>query len=422
MEYMKEYYIWLLSVMGAANPRSLRLISYFGSVEAVYEALTAASEESAAEFLKAGEAKALKNTSINKACELIDWCNKHNYNIVTIGDDDYPAPLKQIYNPPVVLFTEGNIKGLADSVCVNVVGTRNPSEYSCSIATDLCGKLAKLGITIVSGFALGLDKFAMDAALANNGRVAGVLACGIDVDYPRDSKVYRTQVAESGGVAISELLPRDTTRSSYFQQRNRIMSGLSGGTVIVEAADVSGCHITALHAINQNRDLFCVPPHDIRNPRYNGVFRYLRDGAIPVFSYIDIVNEYLSDVCGKLTEEPITASAKPKQIEKLQPTTLPESKLKKSAKNQKSQQTSAETAIMFENKKVIPQAAPKADYSSLSDQHAKIVEALAKSKLTFDEIIEQELCDKDNAHEILLDMELDGLIEKIAGDSYQLLK
>jgi predicted Rossmann fold nucleotide-binding protein DprA/Smf involved in DNA uptake len=77
---------------------------------------------------------------------------------------------------------------------------------------------------------------------------------------------------------------------------------------------------------------------------------------------------------------------------------------------------------MFENKKVIPQAAPKADYSSLSDQHAKIVEALAKSKLTFDEIIEQELCDKDNAHEILLDMELDGLIEKIAGDSYQLLK
>jgi DNA processing protein len=384
---MKQYYIWLLSVMGAANPRSMRLISHFGGVKEAYDALTAG--ETA--FLKPHEAKALKSSSLEKSLELIEWCNKRSYEIVTFEDEDYPESLKHIYNPPILLFSEGNIAGIGADIRINVIGTRKPCEYSYTVASAICTGLAKTGITIVSGMAVGLDKCAMTAAFENNGRVAGVLACGIDVEYPRGSKVFRKAVADSGGVVISELMPRDSTRPAYFHNRNRIMSGLSSGTLIIEAGERSGCHITAAHTLNQNRDLFCIPPHDILDPRYSGVVRYLRDGAIPVFSHIDIINEYLSDVCERFSE-----SAAPRDLEKLD--------------------------IEYKKPKTIHQTAPKADYSQLPEEQASIIKALQKKKLTLDEIIKKKLCDPDQTYEILLDMELDGLIEKIAGDKYSLIK
>jgi DNA processing protein len=385
--------------MGAANPRTLRLLSHFGGVKATYDALTADSNDPAVSkaFLKPWEIKSLKSSSLEKAAELIRWCEKRGYGIVTFESPDYPEPLKHIYNPPIVLFTEGDISGIGDGVRINVIGTRNPSVYSCRTASHLCGELARVGITIISGMAVGLDKCAMTSALEvpeTPGKVAGVLACGIDVDYPRNSRDFRKRVADSGGVCISELMPRDSTRPTYFQYRNRIMSGLSSGTLIIEAGERSGCHITALHALSQNRDLFCVPPHDILDPRYSGVSRYLRDGAIPVFSHIDIVNEYLSDVCERLSE-----SATPRDLEK-------------------------PTEVKFKKQKTTPQPPPKADYeqAALSEEQAKIIAALQKKKLTFDELLKKKLVTPDNAHELLLDMELDRLIERIAGDSYSLCK
>lgn len=381
--------------MGAANPRTTRLISHFGGVKETYEALTA--KGAAFEFaLKPREVKSLKKSSLEKAEELIEWCEKRNYNIVTFDAPDYPEPLKHIYNPPLLLFTEGALSAIRSEIRINVIGTRKPSDYSCLVASQLCAELAKTGIVTISGMAVGLDKCAMSSALENKGTVAGVLACGIDVDYPRGSREFRNAVVESGGVCISELMPRDETRPTYFQYRNRIMSGLSSGTLIVEAGERSGCHITALHAISQNRDLFCIPPHDILDPRYSGVIRYLRDGAIPVFSHIDIVNEYLSDVCERLGE-----SASPKDLEK--PDTPPK-------------------RPTFKNKSPAPQPAPKADYAQLPEEQGKIITALQKKKLTFDEIVKKKLCDADKTYEILLDMELDGLVEKIAGDRYSVVK
>jgi len=417
---LKQYYIWLLSVMGAANPRTLRLISHFGGVREVYEALTdgagGANNHEPAAFLKPWESKALRETNLDKAGELIDWCNKRGYGVVTLEDEDYPDSLKHIYNPPILLFTEGNLANFDNDIRINVIGTRNPSDYSCRVSAFLCGELARIGITIVSGMAVGIDKFSMSAALENRGRVAGVLACGIDVDYPRNSKAFRKTLAQSGGVSVSELLPRDSTRPAYFQQRNRIMAGLSSGTLIVEAADISGCHITALHTISQNRDLFCVPPHDITDTRYSGVSRYLRDGAIPVFSYIDIVNEYLSDVCERLSE-PSSAlqSATPKQLEKLKSTATSSAKPKPKAQAQVKP-----GEIEFKKAKLTVQTPPRADFSQVGEVQARIIEALRKKKLTFDELIspKRKLLEADKAAEILLDMELDGLITKIAGDRY----
>ncbi|MCL1881216.1 MAG: DNA-processing protein DprA [Oscillospiraceae bacterium] len=450
---LKKYYIWLLSVMGVANPRSMRLISHFGGVKEAYNALT--SGDVPTDFLKPSEQKSLKspNSTLDKAVELIGWCEKRGYGIVTFEDDDYPEPLKHIFNPPILLFTDGEIAGIADEIRINVIGTRTPSEYSYKVASVICGELAKIGFTIVSGMAVGLDKCSMTAALENSGRVVGVLACGIDVDYPRNSKGFRKVIVDSGGVNVSELMPRDSTRPAYFQYRNRIMSGLSSGTLIVEAGERSGCHITALHAISQNRDLFCVPPTDILNPRYTGVARYLRDGAIPVFSHIDIVNEYLSDVCERLSD--YSGSATPRVFEKLEPKAAiaeaeavkkavraekaesKKSKLaEKSVKSEKAEKpvkskvvkTSVnpeKPVLEFKNKPPLPQMPPINDYSELPEKQAKIVEALQDSPLTFDEIVspkppQKPLCEPDEAHEILLDMELDGLISKIAGGRYVL--
>ena len=406
---MTQYYIWLLSVMGAANPRTARIIAHFGGVKEVYDALTSGEAQYA---LKPWEFKALKKASLEKSVELIEWCKKRNYGIVTIDDADYPEQLRHIYNPPILLFTEGDITAINSEIRINVIGTRNPSDYSYAIASHICAELAKVGIVIISGMAVGLDKCSMTAALENGGTVAGVLACGIDVEYPRGSKAFRSTVAQSGGVCISELMPRDSTRPNYFQYRNRIMSGLSSGTLIVEAGDRSGCHITALHALAQNRDLFCIPPHDILNPRYSGVIRYLRDGAIPVFSHIDIVNEYLSDVCERLSE-----SATPKDLEK---PTAPEKASKASSKKGKSVETTQ--TLEFKTKSPIQQPAPKADFSDLPVEQANIISALQKKKLTFDEIVKKKLCAPDKVYEILLDMELDGLVTRIAGDRYAVVK
>ncbi|MCL1904037.1 MAG: DNA-protecting protein DprA [Oscillospiraceae bacterium] len=415
---MLKYYIWLLSVMGAANPRTMRIISHFGGIKETYDALTSRDAKFEA-ALKPWEVKSLKKSSLEKAEELIEWCKKRSYNIVTFDDEDYPEQLKHIYNPPLVLFIEGSLAAINSEIRINVIGTRKPSDYSCMVASHICAELAKTGIVIISGMAVGLDKCSMSAALENRGIVAGVLACGIDVEYPKGSKAFRSSVVESGGVCISELMPRDETRPAYFQYRNRIMSGLSSGTLIVEAGERSGCHITALHAISQNRDLFCIPPHDILDPRYSGVLRYLRDGAIPVFSHIDIINEYLSDVCERFDEvsntqksttvlktEKSPKSASPKNIEK---SDIPPAK------------SAQPSQPIFKSKAPVPQPAPKADYSQLPEEQTRIIAALQKKKLTFDEIVKKKLCDAAQVYEILLDMELDGLIEKIAGDRYTIM-
>ncbi|MCL1831940.1 MAG: DNA-protecting protein DprA [Oscillospiraceae bacterium] len=408
----KPYYVWLLSVMGAANPRSLRLLAHFGNVKAVYDAVC---DNPGA--LKPHELKSFNRSSLDKANELIDWCGKHGYGIVTIDEPEYPESLRHIYNPPIVLFTEGDIAGIGDGIRINVIGTRNPAAYSSRIAAYICGELSGVGFTIISGMAVGLDKCSMTAALERGGRVAGVLACGIDVEYPRGSKGFRAAVVESGGVCLSELMPRDSVRPAYFQERNRIMSGLSSGTLIVEAGERSGCHITALHTINQNRDLFCIPPHDILDSRYSGVMRYLRDGAIPVFSHIDIVNEYLSDVSRRLSEHD-TFSATPRVLEKPAAPTKPT----KSGKTAKSAKGESSESIVFKTVQPIPQQPPQADYSALPENHAAIVEALRQAEtMTFDDIIKAELCGTEDAYEVLLDMELDGLIEKIAGSRYKIV-
>ena len=151
--------------------------------------------------------------------------------------------------------------------------------------------VAKRGFAVVSGFALGLDSAAHRAVLKEDGCTAAVLASGLDVEYPKDNESAKKLIAKNG-VVISEYLPGTRPDRSSFQNRNRIISGLCFGTLVTEAAEGSGALITADHAVEQGRCLFCIPPGDIFDKRYSGVIKYLREGAVCTFSHLDIIYEY----------------------------------------------------------------------------------------------------------------------------------
>lgn len=144
----------------------------------------------------------------------------------------------------------------------------------------------------MSGFAVGIDNMAHVGALKAGGKTVAVLACGLNINYPSANKNLKSQI-EKNGVLISELPPDTKVKSSIFKVRNRIISGISKAVLITESPLKSGSHLTSKHAIDQNRDLFCIPPHNIYDRRYYGVVKYLRDGAIPVYSFKDILAEYI---------------------------------------------------------------------------------------------------------------------------------
>lgn len=288
---MTEYYLWLLQLLGTANPKIHQFIQHYGSAEAVYNAINGEKET---KFLSPSEIKRLGNATLDNSKRILEQCEKMKINIVTVDDKDYPYRLQNIYNPPVLLFYKGNIKGLDDEICITGVGARGATEYTAKITSRTCRDLARIGVVLVSGMAVGVDHLVHQSALDVGGRTIGVLACGLGVDYPRGSIPTRERMYELGGACITELFPTAETTRTYFHARNRILSGLSMGVMVFQASVTSGSLITANYAVQQGRDLFCVPPHDIFSYDYAGVVGYLRDGATPLFNYLDVVNCYYS--------------------------------------------------------------------------------------------------------------------------------
>lgn len=206
-------------------------------------------------------------------------------------DENYPESLRQIYNPPIVLFYQGQLSVLSDYPALTVVGTRKPSSYSIRTADMLCRCLAKSGMLLVSGFAVGLDSVAHRAALLSGGKTVAVMGCGLDVPYPKPNASAKKYIMRNG-LLLSEFLPGTEPSRQNFPMRNRILAGVSGGTLVIQAPIGSGALITAEQAMEQGKPVFCLPPADIFDNQYAGVVKYLREGAIPVFAPEDILQEY----------------------------------------------------------------------------------------------------------------------------------
>jgi DNA processing protein len=214
---------------------------------------------------------------------------EHGVDVLTEADLEYPRPLRQIHDPPGVLFRRGNALP-QDELAVAIVGTRHATRYGVAQAERLAGSLARTGFTVVSGLARGIDAAAHRGALAAGGRSIAVLGNGVLVNYPPEHRELQNEVAANGFV-LSELPPCMKPLSGTFPQRNRIISGLCLGTIVVEAQNRSGALITARHAYEQGREVFAVPgPVDSRAS--TGCHALIRDGAKLVATIDDVLAEF----------------------------------------------------------------------------------------------------------------------------------
>ncbi len=218
--------------------------------------------------------------------------------IVAFDDEQYPKQLKQIYDPPLVIFAKGNIE-LLNVKQMAIVGSRAASIYGRETAFDIAQQLAQHGVVITSGLALGIDAAAHKGALSTLTGTIAVVATGLDKVYPSRHKTLAREIEESQGVIISEFLPGTAPKAGHFPKRNRIISGLSLGVLVVEAELKSGSLITARCALEQNRDVFAVPS-SINNPQAKGCHWLIKQGAKLVEQAADIIDELSIDAFSEL--------------------------------------------------------------------------------------------------------------------------
>jgi DNA processing protein len=214
---------------------------------------------------------------------------KHGVRIVSLWDKDYPELLNKIYDPPVLLFISGKLLE-SDQKSIAVVGTRHPTAYGRSTAERFSRDLVQHGICVVSGLARGIDTAAHTAALQSGGRTIAVIGSGLDIPYPPENRPLMERIAESGAV-VSEFPMGTIPDSANFPRRNRVISGLSLGTVVIESAETGGALITASLALDQNREVFAVPGN-ITERRSSGTNKLIRDGRAKLISSVnDIFSE-----------------------------------------------------------------------------------------------------------------------------------
>ncbi len=286
---MEAFFLAALQMSsGIGSVQLARLVSFFGTAERAWQAdagnicnggcLNQHVAEVLCSFIR-------KNRDLPK--QLQETCGKAGISICTITENQYPVLLKQIFNPPQVLFYRGQLQS---ELCrIAVVGSRHFSAYGQSVAENLSGELASCGVTVVSGAARGIDTAAHRGAL-REGRTVAVLGCGVDIAYPAENRGLLAQIAEQG-VVLSEYPPGTRPMPGFFPARNRIISGLAKGTLVVEAAEKSGSLITAELALSEGRDVFAVPG-SIYSDTSKGCHHLIQQGAKLVTMAEDILEEY----------------------------------------------------------------------------------------------------------------------------------
>lgn len=285
-----KYWVWLTTLAGLSEDTRLRLLQEFSSPEEIYFADKG--DLALVKDMKKEELAALENRSLDSAERILEKCGKKEIFVVTYADALYPQRLKNIYHPPLMLYGKGKMPLFDEEVAIAVVGTRGCTPYGIRCAQELGYELTQQGGMVISGMARGIDAAAMEGALRFGGFTCGVLGGGVDVVYPRENRRLYEDVA-STGVLLSEYPPETEPISWHFPHRNRIMSGLSVATLIIEAPEKSGALITAAAAAEQGREVFAVPgPISARESA--GCHQLIRDGAGLVTCGWDILREYES--------------------------------------------------------------------------------------------------------------------------------
>jgi DNA processing protein len=272
---------------GLGPTRARRLVEHFGNVTAIFRASLTELE---ATGLLAVSAQALgTGKSLELAQEELEKARAAGAKIVTFDDPVYPTRLKQIYDPPLVLYARGDANVLSQTG-IAVVGTRHPTPYGSGMAERLAIDLSARGLVILSGMARGVDTAAHRGAIAAKGKTVGVFGTGVDVLYPKENTRIAEQILAFGGALISEFPLGTFAAPQNFPIRNRIISGMSMGVLVVEAAEYSGTRITARCALEQNREVFAVPGN-VTNKNSGGPNTLIKQGAKLVATWEDVWEE-----------------------------------------------------------------------------------------------------------------------------------
>lgn len=370
------YWVWLQQAIKQGSSKAKIINHFYENIKDFYDGKEI--EWRLCGCFTNNEIFALCESSLEEAEKTVRLSRNLGYKIVCICDEEYPNLLRHIDNPPALLYVKGDISFLNSVKSIGIVGTRKASEYGLTMARDLSRDLALNNVAVISGGALGIDSAAHQGALDAGGKTVAVLGCGINYPYLLGNLKLRNEISNSGAV-ISEYPPNFPSKPFTFPIRNRIISGISSGIVVIEAGQKSGSLITANLANNQNRDVFVVPVNK-ESKNSEGSFSLIEDGAMVVASVQDILSEY----------------------------------------DHKNLNIKKKKTVSTENKPNI-QKSKSRDISNVPEEYKNIYEILLKGKTHIDIISEITEISVDKLLLTLTEMELSGLVKSSSGKIYEVL-
>ena len=413
---MLLHWIWLAHRPDVSERMKICLLEHFQDPEDIYFADGESYRH--VEGITAAAAESLKDKDLSSAQAVLDACHREQLHILTIQDAAYPSKLKNIAAAPIVLYYKGQLPDFDAQPVIGVVGTRKASAYGLQTAKRMGYQIAQCGGSVVSGMAYGIDAMAMSGALTAGQATVGVLGCGADVVYPLSNKGLFADV-EAYGCILSEYAPGTQPAKWTFPRRNRIISGLSNGVLVIEAPEKSGSLITAGYALEQGRDVFVVPGN-IDQPGFAGSNRLLRDGAILVSSGWDVLSEYEAIYPDKIRKDlcPSHQTVYPDELAKA--AAEAEKPMPKVAQNPELPGKSKPLKKKLEKKSIDNR--PLEAYSDvntvlpkLSPEEQKIVSALDAGERLVDDVIAETGLTTGKTLALLTMLELKGVVKRLPG-------
>lgn len=398
------YWVWL-SLGLSAGASCLDLVTYFEwNPYEIYGSTF--NEIFSLNVLNKKRVEKLKSFPIEKAEEILRVSKENGWKIITPSSEYYPPNLLHLQDLPLVLYVQGDETVLTNEMSVSVVGARMASDYGRAVARALSSAMASLGFTIVSGGALGIDSAAHQGALDENGKTICVLGCGLGTKYLMENQPLRDKIAKSGAV-ITEFPPMTPASRTTFPLRNRIISGLTLGTVVVEAGEKSGSLITARLDAEQGRDVFAVPG-DLVSSSFLGTNNLIRNGATPIFSLNDVLEEYCYRFFDKLNNE---TRLPDDEIMRRAQEYLLANEVKEEVKKEEQKEKKVK-----EEKVVTKKQAP----SYLTPNALKVYELIENEPIHVDEITNICKLSTEATLSALTELEIYGLITQISGRRYKI--
>ena len=408
---MLVHWIWFAHRPSVSDRMKQELLAHFREPEDMYFADSDAFDHIPG---MTGEAKAsLQDKDLTRAEEILEFCRRKKIHLLTFRDAAYPARLKNIADPPTLLYYKGILPDLDAHPVIGVVGTRKASAYGMTTAKRMGYQIGRCGGIVVSGLAYGIDGMAMAGCLTAGQPTVGVLGCGVDIVYPASNRALFRDT-ESYGCILSEFAPGTPPAQWTFPKRNRIIAGLSCGVLVVEAPKRSGALITAHQALDQGRDVFVVPGN-IDVPSFVGSNGLLRDGAIAVCSGWDVVSEYAALYPDKVRKEDASAqqSVYPGEIQQEKKTPKVAQRVKKPGiKGTTEEKSFPKTIDKPENP---PYSDVNTVFPKLSAEESAIVAALKDGQRLVDDVIAETGLTTGKVLALLTMLELKGVIRRHPG-------